>query len=728
MFHFTNVLLALGALAFAIPLIIHILNKRRFQVVDWAAWHLLEEILRKNNQRIRIEQLLLLLLRILIPVLLAFCLARPVLEGVKALLGSQKTSTVFLLDNSFSMQAGGATNGAYVRAKEAVDKIAKTLPNGSDASLVLMGGRARSLTEEPTTSLETITTRLTDTAGTDNAIRPADSLRLALGELGKMSNGAKEIVVLSDFRARDWQGSAGVERASAMQELERSPLKPAVTLLTLGNEGGENLAVESVQTSSLILAKGQRFTLRATVKNYGKAAYPDLPVSFSADGQLVRSSRVNVAANGEAQVLFTHTFNEAGSHALEIKTEGDAVKEDNIFYAILPVWDEVPVLLVNGVTGRRPLEGATDFLEIALQPFGATGTRSLNDLIVSKTVPTNQLSRDQSKEKRVIALANVSKLENHQREELKEFVKLGGGLIIFGGSQCDLTYYNNDLYENGGGLLPAKIKGLGGVAGKSRSGAAHVINQQFSHPTLDFFNDARNGRLSEAEITSWFQLDVPAATDKNQPTTNVLARLDNGDPFLVEKAYGEGRVIFCATTANPDWNNLPTHPTFVPLMQRLTAYLAASVAPPLNLEVGSPLRVLLGGEEGGKKRLLIDPAGKEFRIDVRKENDRRSVLEFDRTALPGIYTLMPADGVRQPPQRFAYNVSRLESDLTPLSNEVLDQVGKEMKATVVRSVEEYQALDKTKRFGIEFWKPFLWALLAFLFAELFLQQWIGRRV
>ena len=126
--------------------------------------------------------------------------------------------------------------------------------------------------------------------------------------------------------------------------------------------------------------------------------------------------------------------------------------------------------------------------------------------------------------------------------------------------------------------------------------------------------------------------------------------------------------------------------------------------------------------------MLIDPAGKEFRIDVRKENDRRSVLEFDRTALPGIYTIMPADGVRQPPQRFAYNVSRLESNLTPLPNEGLEQVGKEMKATIVHSVEEYQALDKTKRFGVEFWKPFLWALLIFLFAELFLQQYIGRRV
>ena len=76
---FLNPALAFGALAFAIPLIIHILNRSRFKTVEWGAMHLLESVIKVNHKRFRIDQLILLLVRCAIPVLLALCLAKPVL-------------------------------------------------------------------------------------------------------------------------------------------------------------------------------------------------------------------------------------------------------------------------------------------------------------------------------------------------------------------------------------------------------------------------------------------------------------------------------------------------------------------------------------------------------------------------------------------------------------------------------------------------------------------------
>ena len=105
---FLNAALLAGALALAIPILIHLFHKSRFEVVKWGAMHLLEAVIRTNQRRIRIEQLILLAIRCAIPVLLALAMARPVWQGAQKLLGEAKTSTVVLLDNSYSMAAGRA--------------------------------------------------------------------------------------------------------------------------------------------------------------------------------------------------------------------------------------------------------------------------------------------------------------------------------------------------------------------------------------------------------------------------------------------------------------------------------------------------------------------------------------------------------------------------------------------------------------------------------------------
>ena len=100
---FLNAILLAGAAAFLIPLIIHLLNKRRVVTVRWGAMNLLHEALRQKKRNVKIEQLLLLLVRISIPILLALCLARPVLTWFQNLTGGSKSSLVVLLDNSLSL-------------------------------------------------------------------------------------------------------------------------------------------------------------------------------------------------------------------------------------------------------------------------------------------------------------------------------------------------------------------------------------------------------------------------------------------------------------------------------------------------------------------------------------------------------------------------------------------------------------------------------------------------
>src|SRR5579884_664907 len=106
MFTMLNSLMLWGTLLGAIPIIIHLLNRRRFRRVEWAPMRYLKLTIKKNRRRIQLEQLLLLLLRIALPVILFLALARPVANptGLERWLGAGgRSSQVILVDDSLSM-------------------------------------------------------------------------------------------------------------------------------------------------------------------------------------------------------------------------------------------------------------------------------------------------------------------------------------------------------------------------------------------------------------------------------------------------------------------------------------------------------------------------------------------------------------------------------------------------------------------------------------------------
>ena len=88
-------MLGLGALAVASPIIIHLLNKRRFKIVEWAAMDFLFEAEKKNRRRVQIENFILLFLRCLAMLLIGLLLARPFLpnEVARVIQPNQKFET-----------------------------------------------------------------------------------------------------------------------------------------------------------------------------------------------------------------------------------------------------------------------------------------------------------------------------------------------------------------------------------------------------------------------------------------------------------------------------------------------------------------------------------------------------------------------------------------------------------------------------------------------------------
>jgi len=191
---------------------------------------------------------------------------------------------------------------------------------------------------------------------------------------------------------------------------------------------------------------------------------------------------------------------------------------------------------------------------------------------------------------------------------------------------------------------------------------------------------------------------------------------------LVERGFGEGKVILCATALDGDWSNLPMRPSYLPLLQRLTVYLASTIYPPRNLDVGRPLVAFLPSKDAGKKALLSLPDGTSLEVAVEKKGDR-GVIEYGRTQRPGLYTFTQPDGNVV---HYVVNASRKESDLQKLSEKEISDLASAHGVNVVRSVAEYDNMENTRRYGTEIWKPLLWSLLGLAFLELLLQQKFAR--
>src|SRR5688572_28266222 len=94
-----------GVAAICIPVILHLLNKRKFKIVDWAAMEFLLDADKKNRRRVRLENLLLLLLRCLAVLLIGLLLARPFIPTslTAGILSATQYERIVIVDDSLSM-------------------------------------------------------------------------------------------------------------------------------------------------------------------------------------------------------------------------------------------------------------------------------------------------------------------------------------------------------------------------------------------------------------------------------------------------------------------------------------------------------------------------------------------------------------------------------------------------------------------------------------------------
>lgn len=722
---FANPLLLWGLAAASVPILLHLLNRRRFREVRWAAMRFLTSAIKKNQRRIRIEQWLLLAIRTALILCLVLGLAQPFLESVGALplLAGRRTHRVILLDASMSMSATRDGRTRFDRARESVGDYLSGIRRGDPVSLVLMGAPPRIVIGEPSADHEQVRIELEDLVPTDGGLTLGSTLR-AVGEVFEASSVTrKELLVVSDLQSTSWVVSAESkeELTKFLSRLKESRIETIV--VDVGHEIRSNMAVTDLRLDSpIVTAKGPAAILSGTIRDVGSTGVAGRRARLFLDNLQVGEEPIDLESGREAVVSFPVRFDRIGDHSLELRLEDDDLSPDNTRRLALSVRESVKVLLVDGDYRPEPFEAETDYLAQALAP--SEGSDATPSTIRTEVITSAQLDGRNLSDFDVVVLCNVPEVNAAEASQLEAFLAQAGGLIVFGGDQLIADRYNELLFSDGRGMLPASYGVvMGGDPAVDQAGAA-FDPLEFRHPLVAPYAGTPDLVLAGLTgVRTWkrHELILPELS----PSTVALG-FDDGRPAIVQGRRHRGLVLQVATSADADWTSWPLHPSYPPLIEAMALLAASSRQGERTVTAGQPLIAPLPRTALGSSVGVEMPDGELLPSVLRSEGDV-AVFEFGETSAAGAYLarLGPpaATGLS-----FAVNAEPTESDPARLDESSLRQFFPEWDFALVDAEAARRDGDpgRAGRSG-QIHRPILLAVLGLLLLETFVAWKLGSR-
>lgn len=703
-----------------LPVLIHLINLLRHRRVKWAAMDFLLQSQKRNKKWIVFKQLLLLLLRVAAIAAIVFMVAQPKLRSDwSKLFGSSTVHHIVLLDDSYSMSDRRGNETAFDRAKRAtleIAKLASDQPGQQAFSLIRFSGQPTlSLQAENTIGEEfnvTLKTALDPLTATETAALPSTALEAMSRLPSKASDENRIVYLVSDFRAAQWENSTELRK----QLDEISARGTRLHLVHCVDAARPNLTIAELQPTIGTRAAGVELFMEVAVKNQGEETATNVALKVEENGNPRPGLRIDEIAPGDTAVRrFRVNFQSAGEHTVAAKIEqADAVEVDNTRYDVIEIEDAVPVLLIDGDAATHDAKRLAD----ALSPGGTVQTG------LRPRIERPQFLRqpEQLAEFATIFLLNVPHLDATEIETLENFVRAGGGLGIFLGETVDGRFYTEDLYKAGEGLFPCPIVRSTDLLAASEPNTPDM--QTSDHPLFKMFRELRRNPLDDVRIERYF--DIPGDWQPEKASTvQVIAKLRNGAPLIVEQRFGAGRVVAVLTKASTfktsefgSWNNWAKTYSYLPTMVLLQSYLEAGRQRNDVRLVGQPIELTLPAAEYGDTAEFVPPQNSaEGPLTVKAtKTDQQLKFNFTDTNRSGFYNiaLQSATGHKSN-RRYAYNVSPGEGDLHTLDGPQLASRFEGLKYEFHRA--EDLSYSPESLAGVDLGDKLFYALVALLLAE-----------
>ena len=676
-----NIAALLGLSAALIPLILHLLNRKRKDVIEFSSLMFLRELEKKEMNRLKIRRLLLLLIRTLAVISIVLAFSRPTLRGY--LPGSSvSTAAVIVIDNSLSMRLKERDDSLFDRALTALSEIILTLNEQDKFAIIptvidleVRDGRSVWLKKE-----NNAVDRITITNGSSYLM---NSVEEGLKMLSTVEAANKEMFVLSDY-----QLSSGENGESAYDSMP-----PDVHYYLVEVKSDEvNYSVRKIDVVTKVLRNGGNARIDVILRS-NSTERRDVRVDLFLQGKRVGQSTLSPVMGSDEKVSFVVPVSGYGFLEGFAEITEDALAADNRRYFYLYVPERVNVLAIGSQTDLL-------FTLLALKSYSSanwnTNVKEITPLETDKVVMEDY---------DVILLTATSPNSEMLGKRLESFVRNGGGLLIFPGKDFDIEAYNR---------LFAERLGLPGIRGIIETGDDIDSYLPFDfidwgHPLFAGIFLTNNDAVSSPKVKKYYALN-------DFKIGNDLISLEGNIPFLKEFRLGEGNIIMMLSAPLLDWNDFPLKGLWVPFVSRSVEYsMTGHSAFSDTVQVGSKLSFDLSLNEVEKNLELLTPGGIKYNL-LPAEKGGRLIAEFEETYVPGSYFLR-ADGEKIALK--TVNVS--EEEMAPEKD--LDFYYRKFDAADVSrsSPSKIKSDIIESRLGVELWRYFAFLALLLLIAEMALQ-------
>ncbi len=723
---FLNPFVLFGLSATAIPIILHLLNLRKLRTVEFSTLAFLKELQKSTMRKIKIRQILLLILRTLVIAFVVLAFSRPALRGsITGSLGTHaRTTIILILDDSFSMGVRDEHGELFKQAKETALKLAQLLKEGDEAFFLKIsdfssrGAATSSNGEAPIHDFTALKSAIQEARLSFKHRSIEDALRLSSKLLGKSKNLNKEIYLISDLQQTTIFSETMKQKGARELKENLKLFEPSVKLFVIpvGKKAADNVSIESIEIKNKIFEKEKPITVSVHVKNFGRTAIRNFLVSVFFDGERVMQKTIDVDAYAAASVEFSVIPKRTGFLTGYVELEDDLLDQDNRRYFTMFVPEKIQILFLGN--------SQSDILLMKLALLAnqsASLTFSFHEMLSPKLLSTNLSNFD------VVVLSNVKEFSKTEAQQLKAFIASGGGVLLFPGNVTDVAQYNNESFKTFG------IGPIQGTAGSLSDKSSYLTFDKidFEHPLFaGIFKDTP----SQKSPFEKHALESPKIyfTLNYHPNANgqSIITLSNGSSFLSEYKMKYGKLLLCSVSASLDWSDFPLKGIFVPLLHRSMFYLASRnedikenlVGDELNIQV--PIKFLRPYTTVPYK--IKNPDGEEELIKSSTMSGTSSERTFitGNTNIPGIYVLSQENHILK---AFAVNVDPQESDLRKIDRtrleEFLRKLGLESSAaSFVSSTDDVEMAVLQSRFGVELWRYCLMLALFFAAVEMIIAR------
>lgn len=741
----------IAGLALALgPVLIHLLNRRRFRSIEWAAMDFLREAVQRTRRMYRLRDLLLLVVRTAALALLGLALARPYLSRpAQATSADQPVHGVVLLDNSLSMSYQQLDGTLFDAAKKRAKAWIERLASGSRVTIVPLCGSSQGVTTSPYPSREDAIEAFSGLEVADRAASAPAALDLALEACNRVPElAAKRIVLVGDTQV------TRVPREAVAAQLGRLPVALEVIEVTAADAANAWVADFRLQDDIADLQSPAHFF--ATVGYDGPAPRSNVQATLLIDGAAVSSATVDLAPGQRREVRFppyqfdvTADPNRATFVAAEVRLTPDRLPGDDARFLAVPVVSALPVVFVDQYgASENPSQsryGETYSLRRLLAPV--TGdSNSARQLVAVRHLRVDELTREVLGDARLVIMAGVADPVKAV-PVLREYLLQGGTVLVAAGDEFDPIAWTQTAWLDGAGILPCPLRpefvgrlidDPAGPATPFQIDTASLVHDWFVIDTapreelddlyrLAYYFKAATADLREESLAPlrkpidatttarWLTWAgalgaADAAAEAKPAMPRVLAQFTNRLPYVIDRPIGRGRAVLLTSGFSPRWTTLSLTNTML-VFDRITRDILRRTFPQRTLTTDDTLTVPVVAAERSARWSLVDSQGRERALNVEAQGPDRYGVSIARVSKRGIYRLVAqtgepgAAGGRLVDQALAINGPADESMLRPRDLPVTE------KEASGRPLESPLA-------AINLWKLVLAAVLALLVFEI----------